>query len=54
MEAARAVALLELAALLAPGKGIPVLAPLGPMALCVVSMLEEGEAGQLAWLSTLE
>ena len=38
MEAARTEPLVLLA-LLAPGKGIPVLAPLGPIALCVDRMV---------------
>lgn len=49
IEAARTEPL-ELLALLAPGKGIPTLAPLGPMPLYVDRMLES-EAGQPAWLS---
>lgn len=37
-------------ALAAPGNGIPVLAPLGPMALYVDRMVQ-GDAGQPLWLS---
>lgn len=50
IEGARVEALVEAAALLAPGKGIPALAPVGPMALWVDRMMK-AEAGQPVWLS---
>lgn len=50
IDAERTEALLLVAALLAPGNGIPALAPVGPMALCVDRMMK-AEAGQPSWLS---